>query len=465
MRPLLLVDVVGLAWKHVGADTPHLAALARDGFGAPMSTVLPAVTCSAQATMLTGLPPSAHGAVGNGWYFEDVGEVLFWRQSNACVRGEKLYEALRSRSARATTAKLFWWWNMGAAVDWSITPRPFYPADGRKIMAVYGQPHAFAARLESELGPFPFFDFWGPKAGLASSAWIAAATARTLARERPTLTLCYLPHLDYDHQRFGAGSPQGRRALREVDALVGDLVAAARRTGTEVVVVSEYAIDDVGGDVALNRVLRTNGLLAVRETPAGELLDVFASRAFAVADHQVAHVYVKSPRDLATVKALLESTPGVDAVLDREAQRAHGIDHARSGHLVAISAADRWFSYYYWLEPGAAPDFAPTVDIHRKPGYDPAELFVDPALRAPKLRVARRLAQKKLGLRYLMDVVPTDAALVRGSHGRLPATPADGPVFLSSLPEGAVGGAPASGVVDMASVKDRVLAAILGTPA
>jgi predicted AlkP superfamily pyrophosphatase or phosphodiesterase len=462
MRPLLLVDVVGLAWKHVGADTPHLAALAKSGFGAPMSTVLPAVTCSAQATMLTGLAPSDHGAVGNGWFFEDVGEVLFWRQSNAVVRGEKLYEALKHRNTKATTAKLFWWWNMGAAVDWSITPRPFYPADGRKIMAVYGQPHSYAARLEAELGAFPFFDFWGPKAGLASSAWIAKATERTLALERPTLTLCYLPHLDYDHQRFGAASEQGRRALREVDTLVGDLVAAARRVGTEVLVVSEYAIDDVKSDVQLNRMLRRNGLLAVRETPAGELLDVFASRAFAVADHQVAHVYVKSPSDLATVKALLESTDGVDLVLDRDEQHAYGIDHARSGHLVAISDRERWFSYYYWLEPSAAPDFAPTVDIHRKPGYDPAELFVDPALRAPKLRVARRLAQKKLGLRYLMDVVPTSAELVRGSHGRLPATPADGPVFLSSLKEGEIGGAPKNGVVDMASVKARALAAMFG---
>jgi predicted AlkP superfamily pyrophosphatase or phosphodiesterase len=283
-----------------------------------------------------------------------------------------------------------------------------------------------------------------------------------LALERPTLTLCYLPHLDYDHQRFGAASEQGRRALREVDALVGDLVAAARRVGSEVLVVSEYAIDDVKGDVQLNRVLRRNGLLAVRETPAGELLDVYASRAFAVADHQVAHVYVKSPSDLATVKALLESIDGVDLVLDRDGQRAFGIDHARSGHLVAISDSDRWFSYYYWLEPSAAPDFAPTVDIHRKPGYDPAELFVDPNLRAPKLRVARRLAQKKLGLRYLMDVVPTSAELVRGSHGRLPATPADGPVFLSSLKESEIGGAPKNGVVDVASVKARALAAILG---
>jgi predicted AlkP superfamily pyrophosphatase or phosphodiesterase len=461
MRNLLLIDVVGLAWRHVGEHTPHLRRLAQEGFGAPMDTILPAVTCSAQATMLTGLMPSEHGAVGNGWYFDDVGEVLFWRQSNACVRGEKIYETLAKRAPKATCAKLFWWWNMGAAVDRSITPRPFYPADGRKLLAVYGQPTQWCAGVESELGPFPFFDFWGPKAGLGSSRWIADATRLTIERERPTLTLCYLPHLDYDHQRFGPDSPQGIAALREVDALVGELVECARANDTEVVVVSEYAIEDVTRDVALNRDLRRAGLLEVRETPVGDVLDVFASRAFAVADHQVAHVYVKDASDLAATRAVLESIPGVERVLDRDEQRAFGIDHARSGQLVAISEADAWFSYYYWLDEANAPDFAPTVDIHRKPGYDPAELFVDPKLRAPMVRVASRLARKKLGFRYLMDVIPTNGEQVRGSHGRLPASAARGPVFLSTLGEGDVGGAPSAEAVAMTSVKERVLGALL----
>ena len=460
MRHLLLIDVVGLAWRHIGAHTPNLAALAKDGFAAPMDTVLPAVTCSAQATMLTGLEPHEHGAVGNGWYFDDVGEVLFWRQSNACVRGPKVYETARSRDAGFSCAKLFWWWNMGAAVEWSITPRPFYPADGRKLLAVYGRPTAWCAEMEAELGPFPFFDFWGPKAGLGSSRWIADATKRTIERERPNLTLCYLPHLDYDHQRFGPDSPEGLRALREVDALVGELLETARANDTEVMVVSEYAIEDVKSDVALNRDLRRAGLLEVRETPVGDVLDVFASRAFAVADHQVAHVYVQHPDDLAETRALLESIDGVERVLDRDEQVEFGIHHRRSGHLVAVSEPDRWFSYYYWLDEANAPDFAPTVDIHRKPGYDPAELFVDPKLKVPMARVVRRLAQKKLGMRYLMDVVPTNGDLVRGSHGRLPANPERGPVFLSTLGEGEVGGAPDGEVVAMTSVRDRVLAAL-----
>ena len=457
VKPVLLIDAVGLAERHLGPRTPNLEALRARGCGAPLTTVLPAVTCSAQATLLTGLPPASHGAVGNGWFWRDLGEVLFWRQPNRLVRGEKLYEAARRRDPAFTCAKLFWWWNMGAPVDFSITPRPFYPADGRKIVAVYGAPQAWAARLEAELGPFPFFDFWGPKSGLPSSRWIADATIATLERERPTLTLCYLPHLDYSHQRLGPDAPESLAAIEELDGLIGDLVAAADRAGAETVVVSEYALERVSRQVHLNRALRGAGLLAVRETPAGEILDVFASRAFAVADHQLAHVYCADAQAEAAARRVLEGVQGVEAVLGAEGKRAAGLDHERSGELVALAEPDAWFTYYYWLDDARAPDFAPTVDIHRKPGYDPAELFVDPKLRLPPLRVARRLAQKKLGFRYLMDVIPLDGAQVQGSHGRLPARPDRGPVFLSSAPFSACGGDPADGVVAMTSVKDRVL--------
>jgi predicted AlkP superfamily pyrophosphatase or phosphodiesterase len=458
VQPVLLIDVVGLAARHLGPRTPHLCALRERGAGAPLGTVLPAVTLSAQATMLTGRSPAEHGAVGNGWYWRELGEVWLWRQPNRIVQGEKLYEAAKRRDPRFTCAKLFWWWNLGAAVDWSITPRPFYPADGRKIVAVYGAPAQYPERLESELGPFPFFDFWGPRAGLASSRWIADATLSTLRREQPTLTLCYLPHLDYSHQRLGPDAPESLAALGEVDRLVGELVAAADERGVATAVVSEYAIEAVQRQVHLNRALRAAGLLAVRPSPTGELLDVFASAAFAVADHQVAHVYCRDGAAEQRARAVLEQLDGVEQVLDRRAQGAVGLDHERAGELVAVAAPDAWFTYYYWLDDRAAPDFAPTVDIHRKPGYDPAELFVDPRLRIPALRVARRLAQKKLGFRYLMDVIPLDGAQVRGSHGRLPATPERGPVFLCSEPWARCGGEPQGGVVPMAAVPERVLA-------
>ncbi len=458
MKPVLLLDVVGLTPAMIGARTPNLAALGKRGASAPMSTVLPALTCSAQATMLTGSMPAQHGAVGNGWFAREYGEVALWRQSNALVEGEKLYETARKRWSGFRCAKIFWWWNLGAAVEWSITPRPFYPADGRKIPAVYAAPASYGEALEEALGPFPFFDFWGPRSGLPSSRWIAAAAARTLREEKPALTLAYLPHLDYDHQRFGPKDERSQRALSEIDAVVGELVHAADEAGAAVVVVSEYGLVDVSRPVHINRALREAGLLAARPTPAGEVLDVFGSRAFAVADHQVAHVYARDASALAEARTLLAKLPGVARVLDREAQREFGLDHSRSGDLVALSERDAWFTYYYWTDTAAEPDFARTVDIHRKPGYDPCELFLDPELALPKLHVARRLAQKKLGMRYLMDVIPVDATLVRGSHGLLPATADEGPVFLSSEPWSACGGKPEAGVVSMTSVKERVLA-------
>jgi predicted AlkP superfamily pyrophosphatase or phosphodiesterase len=402
--------------------------------------------------MLTGKMPSEHGAVGNGWRDPRTYEVALWRQSNHLVRGEKLYEAAARMDPSFTCAKLFWWWNMGAAVTWSLTPRPYYPADGRKVMATYSAPQSFGAAIEAELGPFPFFQFWGPNAGLASSEWIAEAARAVDRWHSPTLLLVYLPHLDYDLQRYGASDPRTRENVRAIDAIVGRLLAHCRERGRRVIVLSEYGLTDVHRPVHINRVLRQAGYLAVRDELGTDAFDPGASRAFAVADHQVAHVYVRNPRDVPAVTTLLQQTEGIDAVLDRPAQAAVGLDHDRSGELVAVSTADAWFTYYYWLDDGRAPDYARTVDIHRKPGYDPAELILDPALALPKLRIAATLARKKLGFRYLLRVIPLDASLVRGSHGRLPAAPDEGPVFMSTE-RGAV-----EGVIEPTAVRDRILA-------
>jgi predicted AlkP superfamily pyrophosphatase or phosphodiesterase len=388
--------------------------------------------------MLTGRPPRDHGIVGNGWYFRDLAEVWLWRQSNALVgcEEEKLWHVGRRRFGPGfTVAKMFWWYNMHAAVDQAVTPRPIYPADGRKIPSLYTSPPELKGELEAALGRFPLFNFWGPTADIRSSRWIAAATRGVMERQRPTVTLCYLPHLDYDLQRFGPESPEAVRACGEIDEVAGGLAEWAVDAGFTVVALSEYGITPVAAAIDINRVLRRAGLLAVQEVDLGwELLDAGASAAFAVADHQIAHVYVKRPEQVAEVRGLLESVAGIDEVLDREAQAAHGLDHGRSGELVAVAAADRWFTYYYWLDDAKMPDFARTVDIHRKPGYDPVELFIDPKLALPRLRIAATLARKMLGFRTLMKVIGTDASIVRGSHGRLPARPADGPVFLCSDP-------------------------------
>jgi predicted AlkP superfamily pyrophosphatase or phosphodiesterase len=435
MRPLLVINVVGLTpslLKH----TPRLRAIGQAGSIATLGTVLPAVTCSAQATMLTGRMPCEHGIVGNGWYFRDLAEVWFWRQSNRLVgcEEEKLWNAGRRRFGdRFTVAKMFWWYNMYAEVDLAATPRPVYAADGRKLPSIYTDPPELKADLQGSLGKFPLFDFWGPKAGIRSSAWIADATQRVMEREQPSVTLCYLPHLDYDLQRFGPHAPEAVRACGEIDAVAGGLAEWAIGRGHTVAVLSEYGITPVSDGVHLNRALREAGLVRVQEVDLGwELLDCGACEAFAVADHQLAHVYVKNPQRIGEVKAILESTPGVAEVLDRDAQAAYGIHHERAGELVTVAAPDRWFTYYYWLDDAKMPDFARSVDIHRKPGYDPVELFVDPALTFPRLRIAGKLAKKMLGFRMLMDVIGTDARLVRGSHGRLPASTEDGPVLLTS---------------------------------
>ena len=462
MRPLLVINVVGLT-PSLLAHTPRLKAIGEGGFTASLGTVLPAVTCSAQATMLTGRMPREHGIVGNGWYFRDLAEVWFWRQSNRLVgcEEEKLWHVGRRRFGEGfTVAKMFWWYNMYADVDTAVTPRPVYCADGRKLPSIYTDPPELKEQLQGALGRFPLFDFWGPKAGIPSSAWIAEATKRVIEQDEPTVTLCYLPHLDYDLQRYGPDSAQAARACGDIDRVAGDLAEWALARNHTVVVLSEYGITPVSDGVHLNRVLRQAGLVRVQEVDLGwELLDCGACEAFAVADHQLAHVYVKNPARTAEVKAILEATPGVAEVLDREAQAAYGIDHERSGELVAVASPDRWFTYYYWLDDAKMPDFARSVDIHRKPGYDPVELFVDPTLAFPKLRIAGKLAKKMLGFRMLMDVIGTDASLVRGSHGRLPPSRAEGPVFLTSDRRGA------REHLEMTEVRDALLELVAdGTP-
>jgi predicted AlkP superfamily pyrophosphatase or phosphodiesterase len=436
MQPLLIINVVGLTSEMLGPNAPHLSELAKRGFHRPMSTVLPAVTCSAQATMLTGDLPVQHGIVGNGWYDRDYADVFFWKQSNHLIQGETLYAAARTRDPQHTTAKMFWWYNMYAPVACSMTPRPSYPADGRKIFDSYSQPATLRDELQNELGVFPLQYFWGPLANIKSSRWITDASLQVMRTARPSLLLVYLPHLDYNLQRLGATDPAIGADIQAVDAEAGRLIDAAGAMGYETLVVSEYGITNVSQPIHINRILREHGWLTARREPLGyETLDAGASRAFAVADHQVAHVYVKDQSDLPQVESLMKRTAGVEFVLPRSAQKEFGIDHPRSGDLVVIAADDCWFTYYFWLDDRLAPDYARTIDIHRKPGYDPLELLVDPTIWLPQVRIARRLAQKKLGFRYYMDVISLDATLIKGSHGRLP-TPGreeiEGPVFISS---------------------------------
>jgi predicted AlkP superfamily pyrophosphatase or phosphodiesterase len=464
MTSVLLLDVVGMTSRAL-AHMPRLSALAASGAQARLGTVLPAVTCSVQSTMLTGLSPAQHGIVGNGWYFRDQGEVHLWRQHNALVQGEKVWEQARRLRPGFTAANIGWWYAMGASTDITVTPRPIYHADGRKSPDAYVRPPALHDELTGALGEFPLFQYWGPTASIASTRWIVEATRKVMREHRSDLVMAYLPHLDYDLQRFGPDSAEADRAAAELDAVLAPLLDDARAAGATVIAVAEYGIETADRPVDVNRALRTEGLLEVYEQQGREQLDPWTSRAFAVADHQVAHVYVADPADLERVRDLLTALPGVDEVLDRSAQARFGLDHERSGELVAIAEPGAWFTYYYWLDDDRAPEFARGVDIHRKPGYDPAELFLDPADRFAKARAGLGLLRKKVGLRYAMNVIPLDPSCVRGTHGRLPSTDADSPLLLcsdASLPfwDGA------GDTVAAARVRDLVLqAARVGAPA
>jgi predicted AlkP superfamily pyrophosphatase or phosphodiesterase len=334
---------------------------------------------------------------------------------------------------------------MHSSVDYAITPRPIYRADGGKVFDVYSRPYSIREEIKKDLGEFPFFGFWGPVAGMDSpqgkadcaSRWIAESAKWMENKYSPALNLFYMPHLDYNLQRHGtygaSGSlnPKIHRDLREIDAIVGDLIDFFGQRGVRVVLLSEYGITNVDTPVHLNRIFRERGWLTVKDELGLEILDAGASKVFAVADHQVAHIYLNDASLEKSVRDVLEKTPGVGEVLGEAEKSAAGLAHPRAGDLIAVAQENAWFTYYYWLDDSRAPDFAQTVDIHRKPGYDPVELFLDSKIPLPKLKIAWRLLQKKLGFRMLMDVIPLDATLVKGSHGRRPADKKDWPVFIT----------------------------------
>jgi predicted AlkP superfamily pyrophosphatase or phosphodiesterase len=389
------------------------------------------VTTSGQTTMLTGVDPSEHGIVANGWYFRDLAEVWLWRQSEALVQAPLVWDRVRQRR-ELKVLKHFWWYAMNSSADAFVTPRPAYHADGAKSPDCYAWPRELKDQLEQAHGSFPLFQFWGPTAGIASSRWIAESFCTAVRAQQPDLALCYLPHLDYDLQRHGPEGAHLTRNLRELDACCGTILDLAGELGARVLVVSEYGIEGVDRGVPINRRLREAGLLQVVYNATGELLDPGVSAAFAVADHQLAHVYCRQQADVERTLTVLRQIEGIERCYVGSERGELGLDHARSGEIVALAAAGAWFMYDYWLDDRQRPDFANSVEIHKKPGYDPRELVFDPA--GGKLRAARALLRKKLGLRYVMDPVSLDPSLVRGSHGRPPSTPGRGPVLIGSDP-------------------------------
>ncbi len=451
MNRLAVINVVGLTEALIGDKTPRITEFLKAGALTHVSPAFPAVTCTAQSNYLSGKLPSQHGIVGNGWYNRELAEVHFWKQSNHLVQSTKIWDSLKSASqGQATIANCFWWFNMFSSVDYSITPRPVYRADGGKIFDIYSWPYSIREEIKKDLGEFPFFGFWGPAAGIktpqgaadCATRWIAESAKWIEQKFSPTLNLIYLPHLDYNLQRHGPFTATGEinpaviPDLQAIDSIVGDLIDFFGKRDVQIVLLSEYGITNVDTPVHLNRIFRQQGWLAIKDELGLEILDAGASRVFAVADHQIAHIYLNDRSLEKPVRELLEKTSGVEKILGNAEKAAEGIAHARAGDLIAAAEENAWFTYYHWNDDTRAPDFARTVDIHRKPGYDPVELFLDPKITQPKLKIAWRLLQKKFGFRMLMDVIPLDATLVKGSHGRRPADTQHWPVIITEKPEG-----------------------------
>jgi predicted AlkP superfamily pyrophosphatase or phosphodiesterase len=404
----IVLDVVGLEYDHLDSGlVPNISKIANTGESAKMEPVFPAVTCTVQASILSGKYPNQHGIISNGFYDRNNYTISFWEQSNALVQTDRIWDIIErnnsSSSPSIKTAVLFWQNTMYAKSDIVITPRPLHMDNGM-VMWCYSKPVGYYEEIKQKLGEFNLASYWGPFASPKSSEWIVQAAEYTLEKKRPNLMLTYIPHLDYSVQRFGKNSGQVKEDLKKADDLVQKIIQKTAELGikdeTRIIILSEYAFNDVNDAIPLNLKLRDAGLLAVRTINNKEYIDFECSKAFAMVDHQIAHIYVKEGF-MNQSKRVLENIEGIDKVVYGSEQKNRlNIDHERSGEIIAISDRDKWFSYYWWYDAEKAPNFARTVDIHRKPGYDPVELFADPKTNS----------------------IPLFPPLIKGSHGR-PADP------------------------------------------
>ncbi len=393
MKKLLVIQTAGLGHAFALRNGMHEIGGCKLR---PLQPVFPALTCTAQATLRTGLPPSRHGMVANGFFEETLRKPLFWEQSAALVGGPRIWERFRERGG--TVAAAFLQQSLGESVDQWLSPAPVHTHGGGLIMGCHSRPADLYGRLAARVGRrFALHRYWGPLASVKSSDWIAAAVARLLGEpDAPDLCFAYLPGLDYDLQRFGPEHPRSVRALAAVRGELEQLFRAARENGYEAVAFGDYAITAVTrGAVFPNRALRAAGLLATRPLRGMAYPDFYQSAAYALPDHQVAMVTCFDRTAAPRVAAVLRALDGVAQVCDRGQQAALGVDHPRAGDLLLVAQPGAWFAYPWWEDAREAPDYAGHVDIHNKPGYDPCELFFG--------RNPFRVSQ--------------DTAKVRGTHG------------------------------------------------
>ncbi len=418
-----ILDIVGLDVSHLDSQPqsyPNIANLiGKDGEFGYMQPVFPSVTCTVQSSIITGKYPSEHGIVSNGMFDRENLQTNFWEQSTNLVQSQKAWDVIKQLDPQLKTAMLFWQNSLYTNNDIVVSPRPIHLENGQIDLWCYSKPVNYYETIMDNIGEFNLMNYWGPFASIKSSEWITNSVQYTIENQKPNLLYAYFPQLDYSAQKNGKSSTQVQEDLQKIDNYIGSIVETTKNAGifdqTQFLLLSEYGFNDVNGAIPINRILREKGLLEVRTIKNKEYIDFEFSHAFALVDHQIAHIFLNKngKSKINEIKKILEEISGIEKVCDEAEKKNLRIDHSRSGDLIAIADIDKWFSYYWWYDndspnqhvEGAAglgfqgdraPSFTKTVDIHRKPGYDPLDLFFDP--------------QRKS--------ISTNTNLIKGSHGR-----------------------------------------------
>lgn len=367
----LVVQCAALGWNLFDSKAPNLAGLRFR----PLQSLSPGLTCPAQASFRTGSNASEHGMIANGLYHPLLRRPQFWEQSASQVAGERIWQDFREQGG--TVGMMFWQQSLGEDVDLVLSPRPIHKHSGGMIQDCYSQPDGLYERVKKKVGKdFNLMHYWGPLASKKSSEWIVNATKAVLEMEdiRPDLLFTYLPHLDYDTQRHGPEHPKAKKAFCQLEAYLKDLKAAAEAQGYQLLVWGDYEMHAVTGPAIFpNRTLREAKYLGTQNIKGMAYPDLFAAKAFAMVDHEIAHIYLPNETELESVRALLENLNGVEKVFRRS--EIPELNHPNAGELIAFAEPGRWFAYPWWKDPKEAPDFASHVDIHNKPGFDACELF------------------------------------------------------------------------------------------
>lgn len=402
---VILLSIPGLRAADV-ERMPNLRSLTADGDRAPLVPSFPCVTCPVQVNMTTGQLPRKHGVTANGFYWRDKHEIEMWTAWNEVVQVPQIWDILSQHDSTIVSAVWFPLLSKGCEAELICTPAPIHNPDGSKSLWCYTRPTEMYGMLRDKLGHFPLKHFWGPLANIQSTDWIAKSLVAAAEQWHPNFLYAYFPHLDYAAQKFGPDSPQALASLADLDRVLGEFVAGITTAYEQIpeqdrqpplyIIASEYAIVPVNHVEYPNRILREAGLLKLHTTDQGEEIDFAASDAWALVDHQFAQVYIRNANEAVAeqVRKLFKGRAGIDEVLVGIEREKYDLDHERLGEVILVSKPNSWLAYYWWTDDAAAPKYARTVDIHRKPGYDPVELCVDMATRS----------------------IPLDATLIRGSH-------------------------------------------------